>query len=123
MRTYVYSDPKNKRICIAQGLWGLIDDEVTISSEETAKYVIAYIKKRVEDPQWSVEGNEVGIANGKEYLMMSTRVAAGSYGAGILIEQPTSIVFEDCILLDTPARANKLINAIMRRGKELGWKV
>jgi hypothetical protein len=55
--------------------------------------------------------------------MMSTREAAGLYGAGILIEQPNSILFEDCILLDTPARANKLINAIKRRGKELGWKV
>ncbi len=50
-------------------------------------------------------------------IYVSTRDDTGHYGQGILIGQG------DVVLVDSEERARKLIAAIKRRGKELGWDV
>lgn len=122
MRTYVYAEPRSG-VCIAQGMWEWFDDIVVIRNAKAAVDVIAYITHRLSDPVWGGTGDEAMVVNGNGYLMMSKRDAEGNYGAGILIEQSTSIVVDDCILSDSPDRAKKLISAIRKRGKELGWEV
>ena len=46
-----------------------------------------------------------------------TRDDTGHYGQFILIGQG------DTVLVDSEERARKLVAAIKRRGKEIGWKV
>ena len=50
-------------------------------------------------------------------IYVSTRDDTGHYGQGILIGQG------DVVLVDSEDRARKLVAAIKRRGKEIGWKV
>jgi len=46
-----------------------------------------------------------------------------SYSDGILIEQGIHCLIDDVILVDSEDRARKLINAIKRRGADLGWNL
>jgi hypothetical protein len=46
-----------------------------------------------------------------------------SYKDGILIEQGIHCFIDDVILVDSEDRAKQLINAIKRRGADLGWEI
>lgn len=56
-------------------------------------------------------------------IYVSTRDDHGVYREGILIEQGIYRIIDDVVLVDSEERARKLIAAIKRRGKELGWDV
>ncbi len=123
LRLYVYAGDAVINIC--QGYWWLIDDVIPLDSEETARGLVKAIRNRIADEIWAdpCDDEMIKSKNPKMSLYVSTRQAAGEYPSGVLIEQYMSVVCDSAILVDTKDRAGKLINAIIKRGKELGWEV
>lgn len=56
-------------------------------------------------------------------IYVHTRDDHGVYREGILICQGLYRMIDDTVLVDSEERARKLVAAIKRRGKELGWEV
>lgn len=116
-------------IMVSQGVWGMIDDTVFVRGKDVAKEFIDLVNKLNADPVWGGDDRppvSVGNSGDGSEITLWTRDAEGDFNAGILIDQHSHAInrnFSGTVLVDSRVNAEKLVNAIKRRGRLVGWEL
>lgn len=134
LRIYVYLSADkdgsfDNAIMVSQGVWGLLDDTVFVRGRDAAKQFIEAVNKLNAEPVWGEDEEKylsIGVEDEGSEVFFWTRKADGDFNAGILIEQHSHALnrhFSGTILVDSRVSAEKLVNAIKRRGRLVGWEL